>query len=168
VSVTVTVRASPEPLFFAVITNPIWSPAETVAASAVFVRPMLPQLTVVDALACAAPSLLVDTDALLLIVAQLADVVGDVMCTDLLCPLVSVPQVQVSTDPAIEHPASEPAAIDQFRPPLVGRVSVTVTVRASPEPLFFAVMTNPIGSPALTVAASAVFVRPMSPQLTTV
>ena len=57
----------------------------------------------------------------------------------------SVPQLQVSTPPAIEQPVFElPASIDQFNPAVVGRLSVTVTVRASPEPLFVARMTKPI------------------------
>ena len=68
--------------------------------------------------------------------------------------------------PAIEQPASEPAATDQLRPAVVGRLSVTVTVRASPVPSFVAVMTKPISSPAETVAASATFVSAMSPQRT--
>src|SRR5688572_30612808 len=105
---------------------------------------MSPQLTVVEAFAWALPSLLADTDAWFGIVAQLADVVGDVMCTDFEAFEASVPQLQVSTEAVIEQPASEPAATDQLRPAVVGRLSVTVTVRASPAPLFVAVMTNPI------------------------
>src|SRR5439155_1428900 len=51
VSLTVTVRASPAPVLVAVIVKPIGSPADTVAASAAFASVMLPQFTVVDALA---------------------------------------------------------------------------------------------------------------------
>src|SRR5437667_190623 len=116
---------------------------------------MSPQLTVVDAVACAAPSLLVDTFAVLGIAAQLSLVVALVMWTCLDWFVVSVPKLHVRTPPEIEQPLLEFApSIDQLTPVLIGSVSVTVTVRASPAPVFVAVMTNPIVSPAETVAAS--------------
>src|SRR5436190_1973786 len=114
---------------------------------------MAPQLTVTESDACAEPSLEVVTCAVLSIVAQLAFVVLEVMCTFLLAPEASVPKLHVSTPPLIEQPPSEFAAsIDHDRPACVGNVSVTVTPRVSPAPALVAVMTKPIVSPALTVA----------------
>src|SRR5258708_14507988 len=64
------------------------------------------------------------------------------------------------TPPAlIDQPGLELAAsIDQPRPALVGRVSATVTAKALPSPVLVTSMTNPMPSPALTVALSAVLV----------
>src|SRR3954447_15878138 len=102
---------------------------------------MFQQLTVVDAVAWLEPSLLVDTFAVLGIVAQLSFVVALVMWTCLDWLVVRVPKLQVSTPPEIEQPLSEFApSIDQLTPVLIGSVSVTVTVRASPAPVFVAVM----------------------------
>ena len=52
-------------------------------------------------------------------------------------------------------------SIDQLRPALAGRVSVTFTPKAVPGPLLAMVSVNPIGLPAETDAASAVLVRSM-------
>src|SRR6478736_2844428 len=129
--------------------------------------PMLPQLTVTLAVELPEPSLLVDTFAVLLMTPHESFVVWLTRWTCLLAPEASVPQLQVSTPAEIEQPVSLLAAsIDQLVPALTGSVSVTVTPRASPAPEFVAVTRNPIWSPALTVALSAVLVIPIWPQLT--
>src|SRR5438093_13735996 len=70
---------------------------------------------------------------------------------------------------AIEQPVSELAAsIAQFNPEFVGRVSVSVRFLAIPVPVLVTVMVYPIGSPAVTVAASAVFVIVRSGQFTVI
>jgi hypothetical protein len=106
------------------------------------------------------------TVAVLLIVVQLACVVGEVRWTCLLAFDARSPKLQVSVPLVMEQPVSEPAAIDQLRPAVVGRVSETVTAIAVPAPLFVAVMRKPIGLPDATLAASAVFVRLIAPQFT--
>src|SRR3712207_1105057 len=118
------------------------------------------QSTVVESSAVSLPSFDVVTEPVLLIVAQLACVVGLVMCTFLEAPPASTPQLQVSVPLAMEQPRSDPAeSMVHDRPALAGSRSVTVTSRASPAPLFFAVIVKPIGDPALTDAESAVLVR---------
>jgi hypothetical protein len=78
-----------------------------------------------------------------------------------------LPKLQESVPVAIVHPASEPAAsIVHEVPPFAGSVSDTVTPVAVPTPSFVTVMRNPIGWPAFTVPASAVFVTTRSPHLT--
>src|SRR2546428_442536 len=62
--------------------------------------------------------------------------------------------------PAIEHsPGLDWLATTQVTPlpEPAGRLSLTVTPLAVPVPLLLTVTVKPIGSPALTVAASAVF-----------
>jgi len=100
------------------------------------------QLTVIEVgPALAVPSFPVVTLALLVTVPHDAKVVGEVRCTWALALGASVPKLQVRTPVVIEHPAVEPAAsIDQLRPALVGRVSVTVTFVADPAPLLVAVI----------------------------
>ena len=64
-------------------------------------------------------------------------------------------------EPEIEHkPAVLCVSIDQLTPAPdpAGNGSLTVTPAALPVPLFLTVTVNPIGSPAFTDAASAVFV----------
>ena len=59
--------------------------------------------------------------------------------------------------PPIEQPALA-GLIDQLMPVPMGSGSLSVTPVAVPKPVFDTVIVNPIGSPALTDAASAVFV----------
>src|SRR5204863_154919 len=107
-----------------------------------------------------------------------APVVGEVMCTvNVLAPCdvpagtVTGPQMSV---PALlmEHGLALPlkpapwSAIVQARPALVGSGSLIVTPFASPAPEFDTVSVNPIGSPALTCALSAVFTMWMAGALT--
>src|SRR6059036_1189260 len=102
------------------------SPALTLAASAVFVTARLGQLTVMDAEACAVPSLDVVTVAVLLTVPHVLVVVGDVMWTCLLRPAPSVPNEHVSAPLEMTHPVSEPpTSMVQDVPLFVGRVSET-------------------------------------------
>src|SRR5205814_8970306 len=66
----------------------------------------------------------------------------------------------VRVPPAIAHVPAHPVpwlAIVQFRPVFVGSGSLRLTPYASPVPLLYTVTVKPIGSPALTCAASAVF-----------
>ena len=124
-------------------------------------------MTVTEAVAVEVPSLPVRTVAVLLIVLQLARVVGEVRCTCLLAFDARSPKLQVRVPLVIEQPVSEPvASIDQLRPAVVGRVSETVTAVAVPAPLFVAVIRKPIGLPDATLAASAVFARLIAPQFT--
>ena len=72
-----------------------------------------------------------------------------------------------STPLAMLQPADEFAAsIDQVSP--AGSVSLTVTAKATPAPVFVTSTTNPTWSPALTISSSAVFVITMSGQSTSI
>ena len=65
------------------------------------------------------------------------------------------------------QPADEVAvSIDQVSP--VGRVSLTVTAKALPTPVFVTSTTNPSWSPALTTSSSAVLVMTTSGQSTSI
>src|SRR5512144_1445307 len=115
------------------------------------------------------PSFDVVTDAVLSIVPQEANAVGDVMCTDLLWLRARSPQLQVSVPLAIEQPESLFApSIVQLRPASSGSVSITVTPCAVPEPVLVASMTKPMSSPALTESASAVLVMTIVGQSTVI
>src|SRR5439155_16927569 len=85
-------------------------------------------------------------------------VVGLVMCNCLLCPAARLPIEQVTVPSESEQLGSDGETTDQLTPVPVGGVSVTVTPFAATEPLFVTVTTKPICPPALTLAASAVFV----------
>src|SRR6476646_10210124 len=152
VSVRVTLLAFPGPLSPTVIRNPIVSPPSTRGASAVFVTKMSVQFTVTVALSESCPSFALVPLAMFSPTPQLWAVVGETMCTDLLSSGPRSPKSQVSTPVVIEQPASLLAAsIDQSSPPLVGRLSVTVTPCAVPVPLFVTSTVNPMFSPAFTV-----------------
>jgi hypothetical protein len=71
------------------------------------------------------------------------------------------PKLQLNTPLAMEHVPSPLYAglIDQLTPVPVGRVSLSVAELAVPDPLLLTASVYPIEDPALTVAASAVFVR---------
>src|SRR6516164_2573034 len=80
-------------------------------------------------------------------------------------PAGTVAGPQVRTPAAMAQLLSQPEpwlSIDQSRPALVGSVSDRLTPYASPEPSLETVRVKPIGSPALTWAASAVFTMWMS------
>ena len=96
----------------------------------------------------------------LLTVPQVAEVVGEVMCTEALAagarskPL--PPHVRTPVAIAQDHPPVVVPTL-QFRPGLVGSVSFITTSKALPSPLLVTVIVYPICSPALTLALSAVF-----------
>src|SRR5439155_1036420 len=89
-----------------------------------------------------------------------------VMCTDTLVPAGMSPRMQlkvwVGAVPVIEQlPWAGPVLIDQLTPDPPGSGSLTVTERATPvaaAPELATETVNPIRSPALTVATSAVLV----------
>src|SRR6266581_1726153 len=83
------------------------------------------------------------------------------MCTVLVAPAARSPNEQLSTcgaEPAIEQSGLSGLS-DQVtpEPEPAGRLSLKVTPVAVPVPVFETVIVNPIGSPAFTEAASAVF-----------
>src|SRR5438093_657892 len=78
-----------------------------------------------DASLAAAPS------AVLVTVPQVAAVVGEEMCTVLLAPGAISPKEQVSTPPLMEQ-----SALSWLHTTPAGRVSVRVTLLATPAPLF--------------------------------
>src|SRR6185369_1700105 len=137
------------------------SPASTVAASAVLVTVRSGQLTVIstapEELLAVLASLEAAVVAVLLTVPQVSEVVGELICTVLLPVAITVPKLQLSVPPAIEHAAaSAPPLMVQLRPPLEGSRSVRVTSCPSPGPALLTVMVYPMVSPASTVVASAV------------
>src|SRR5436190_12200350 len=98
---------------------------------------------------------------------MLASVVALVMCTDAEAPGARSPNGHASVwfgaEPVIEHvPGPEYAgSIDQLTPPPLGSGSDRVADRAIPVPaalLLATLIVKPIGSPAVTCAASATFV----------
>src|SRR5439155_94298 len=133
---------------------------------ATLVMPMLAASTVTLALAWPDPSLEVVTNAVLSTgeSAGVAEVVGLVMCTCTESPAAMVPMGQVRAPEAIEQAGAvvPPASMDQEVPASVGRVSVRATPLATPGPALETVTVNPIGSPAETVAESAVLVMAMA------
>src|SRR4051794_1753523 len=160
--------AVPGPAFATVIRNPTWSAASTVVSSATFVTEIAGQLTVIVTLPVdGLPSLPVVALALFTTLPQVADVVGELMCTVLLAPGSMSSKEQVNTPCAIAHWAAPvPPSIVQPRPAFVGRMSVTTTLVAVPAPLFVTVMVYPIVSPALTTASSATFEMTSAAHLT--
>src|SRR5262245_26638596 len=71
-------------------------------------------------------------------------------------------------EPLIEHrPGFDCVSIDQVtpEPEPAGRLSLTVTPFSRPAPLLLTVTVNPIGSPAFTELASAVFLMWIEPEL---
>ncbi len=134
-------------------------PASTDAARALLLMETSGQFTVTEAVA--GPALLApaETLALLLTVPQLAVVVGDVTCTVKLEAEARLAFVQVRTPVATPHVGVPVVpAIVQLSPVFVGSVSVIDTLFALPAPVLLTVTVKPIGDPAVTVAASAVFV----------
>ena len=72
-------------------------------------------------------------------------------------PEARLPKLQVRVPLEMEHPETA-GETDQVMPVPVGRTSDRVTLCAVPAPAFDTEMVNPMGSPALTDAASAIFV----------
>jgi hypothetical protein len=150
VSVTVTPVAAPGPALVTVIVNPIRSPADTDAASAVFTTLMSGHwTTTVPAFATGLP-LLESAVAVLVIVAHDAAVVGDETCTVLDCPGPRSPKLHDSTPAVIEQSATSGDS-DHTSPAVAGNVSVKVTPLAVPGPALDTVIENPIAVPADTV-----------------
>ena len=154
VSVTETPVAVPVPaaLEFATLTlKPIWDPADTDAASGVLVSERAGHWTTIGVgPAEPVPALPVVNDAELLIVPQLAEDVGDVMCTDRDAPepasdVLAPPQVRVLVGSEPEnaqlHPAELEATVQFNAPPEGSGVSVIVTAVAVPAPLLVTVIT---------------------------
>jgi hypothetical protein len=161
VSLSVADVAVPAPVLLTVSVYPIAAPAVTVAASAVFVRLSTGHCTVVVADACFEAELLALKVAVLAYAAQLDADVALVTCTCAVAPDDRLPKLQFSAPLAIEHVPGPPYAglILQLTPAPVGNVSLSVADVAVPAPVLLAVSVYPIDAPAVTVAASAVFVR---------
>src|SRR5262245_54049597 len=119
------------------------SPASTTASSATFEMTSAAQFTVI----CTMP---VDTwssfdasaMAVLLSVPHVAEVVGEVMCTDALAPdaRLNPAPPQVSSPAAM--PQVQPPVVDstvQFNPGFAGKVSFSTTSNALPGPLLVTV-----------------------------
>jgi hypothetical protein len=165
-SFNVTAFAVPVPAaleFDTVIEKPIGSPVFTGEASAVFVIASAGQSTVVDALACTFALFVAWALAVFSYAAQLCALVALVTCTEIDAPGTISPNEQLNVFDTIEHVPGPAYAglIDQLIPVPVGNGSESVTDFATPVPAapeFDTVIVNPIGSPALTVGASAVFV----------
>jgi hypothetical protein len=121
--------------------------------------------TVVDALAVSVGWLGADSVAVFGYWPQLDAAVGLVTCTLADAPDAMLPKLHESVLAPIEH-APLAGLIDQLIPEPVGSGSDNVTALAVPVPVFIAVIVNPMGSPALTVAASAVFVSASAGQFT--
>src|SRR5947208_845703 len=80
-----------------------------------------------------------------------------------------LPKAHDNVPPAIEQlPAPVPPAMDHVTPVPDGSGSETVPFCARPGPVLDTVMTQPIGSPASTVAWSADLVMWTKPQLTVI
>jgi hypothetical protein len=160
VSVRVADVAVPAPLLPAVSVYPIDAPAGTVAASAVFVSVNVGHCTVVVAEACTEVLLLAESVAVLAYAAQLDVEVLLITWTVAVVLGTRLPKLQLRAVPvSVQLPGPLYGLMLQIIPVPVGRVSASVTDVAAPAPLLPAVSVYPIDAPAVTVAASAVFVR---------
>jgi hypothetical protein len=153
--------AVPDPELFAASVYPIEEPAETVAASAAFVRLRVGHCTVVVADDCTELAFDALRVAVFAYAAQLAEVVELSTCTLAEAPGPRFPKLHVRTCPEIEHVPGPLYAglIDQLTPVPEGSVSLSVAAVAVPELELLAASVKPIVEPAETVAASAVFER---------
>src|SRR5205085_2603346 len=104
VSLPVTLRRTEERRVGRVSVNPIWSPAETVAASASLLIEIWPQLTTTEASSWPLPSLEVLTVAVLSTVPQLSLEVWLTTCTWTLCPGARSCGPQPSVPAVIDQP----------------------------------------------------------------
>src|SRR2546421_2882242 len=130
---------------------------------------MIGQATVTEADACVAAPLRLSATAVLSTFPQVASVVGETRWTDLLWACARSPNEQSSVPLWIAQPASLAAAsIENASPPFVGSWSVIRTPLAVPSPEFATLSLNPSCWPALTDAASAVFVSATLGRSTTI
>jgi hypothetical protein len=142
-------------------------PAVTVAASAVLVRPMLPQFTVtaaVELLFAVLASTAAETVAVLLMLGQSPATVVRLSVTVRVVPLATVPKLQLRVPAVIEQ---EPASVPPRVQVPAGSVSLTVTDVESPVPPALTRMVKVAVPPALT-AALPVFWIETSGQFTVV
>ena len=139
---SVTSFARPSPSFSTTIVNAAVSPASIVPWSAVFRTDRSGQLIrMLTGPADGLPSFELVAEAVLLTTPQVAAVVGEEMCTVRLAPEARSPKSQLRTPDAIPQSAAPvPPSIVQLRPAFEGSVSVRVTSRATPAPLFVTVM----------------------------
>jgi hypothetical protein len=153
----VTPVAVPTPVLDTVIVKPIWSPALTVALSAVLLICKPGQFTVVLAFAVTVGLFVASAVAVFGYVAQLAKTVALVTCTDFEVFAPMSPKLHVRVPLLIAQPAAG-GLIDHAIPAPVGRASLSDTDFAVPGPALLTVIVNPMFDPALTDAASAVLV----------
>jgi hypothetical protein len=144
VSDSLTAVAVPAPEFVTVMVYPIGEPAETEAASRVFVTDRFGQLTVIKTGPAEPEGWLVEAnEAVLDTVPHVADVVGEVIWTVVVPPDAIDVEGHVKVPDAIVQAADQPVwvAIAQVSPPLDGRVSESVTPVAVPGPALETVIT---------------------------
>src|SRR3954449_2687587 len=99
----------------------------------------------------------------LLIVPHVAEVVGEVMCTEALAPDARLNPLPPHVSTPALMPQVQPPVVDatvQFRPGLSRNVSFKTTSHALPGPLFVTASMSPTWSPADTDPLSAVFSMP--------
>src|SRR5690349_18365543 len=125
-SLIVTPVATPGPTFVTVTVKPIASPAFTVGASAVLLTCRPGHCTLTDAFACTCGLFVACALAVFGYVAQLANAVGLVTCTEAEPPVPRSPKLQLRVLVVIEQPACA-GLIDQLMPFPVGSGSETVT-----------------------------------------
>src|SRR5690349_18381928 len=129
-SFIVTPVATPGPTLVTVIVNPIASPAFTVAASAVLLICRPGHCTLTEAFACTCGWFVACAVAVFGYVAQLANAVGLVTCTDADPPTPRSPKLQFKVLVVIEH-AALAGLIDHVMPGPVGSGSLSVTLFAT-------------------------------------
>ena len=167
-SLMVTLVAVPVPmaaLLLAVMVNPMAEPALTADASAVMVMPSDGACTSAPALALMEGALLADAVAVLEYLPVPARLVGLLRCTLVVAPDARFPRAQfrvwLPAAPVIEHvPGPLYAGLMlQITPEPAGRESLMLTSVAVAVPVatLLTVIVKPIGTPALTADASAVF-----------
>ena len=147
VSVKLTPVAFPAPMLLSVTSKPMSSPAETGPIGlATFCTLTSGQFTVMvtapEELLPVAPaaSLVAAVVAVFETVPQVADVVGEKMCTTLLVPGARLPKAQLKLVVSVHAPASAPSLL-QLRPLFVGNVSLRVTPVPVPVPAALELLT---------------------------
>jgi hypothetical protein len=169
-SLMFTFVAVPAPVLKTVIVKPIWSPALTVDASAVFVMRSPGHCTDVVALCCTTGLFVACADAVFGYAAHgVSTVVGLETCTVCDAPAAMSPNEQSSAcgEPPIEQPVTG-VVMDHVIPAPTGSGSCNVTSLATPGPEFNTVIVNPMSLPSLTAEASAVLLMERFGQLTVV
>src|SRR5438128_292709 len=130
---------------------------------------MAPQLTVIEAESWAAPSLVVETEAVLSRVEQLAEVVGEVRWTRTEAHTAGLQGPKQRVWRLMVHdPVGLGAAIDQVVPAGCGRVSVAESPPAITAPALCTVTVYPIGDPADLVSSPTRRSSDLAPQLTVI